>query len=406
MELQDALRKILEVQEPWYIVETEFHEKDKFVRVHITYRRGALFQCPVSGCNHNCKVHDSQYREFRHLDVCDYRCYIRLKLPRIHCPEHGVKTLKNYPFARSDSHFTYAFEQLILQECAYLPVLTVAKRLGESDKTLWRIFSHYVEKEKVHLDCSNVTRIGIDEKSVKKGHHYVSIFTDLDTGRVIFVTEGKDASVVARFYEYLFDHSGDPNFIKQVSIDMATGLKAGVEEFIPNAEIVYDRFHIKKELNKAVDQVRIQEAKENEELKGTKYLWLKNPVKLTDKQQSQLSDFLRDCATKTAKAYMLIPGFDQLWGVQENAVESLLKQWKEEAEQADLTPINRFIKTLKNHWSGIINAIKTKVTNAYAESLNSIFQLAKARARGFNNVNSFMNMVYFLGNKWDNIFIK
>jgi len=88
---------------------------------------------------------------------------------------------------------------------------------------------------------------------------------------------------------------------------------------------------------------------------------------------------------------------DKILGIisQSGVIDLLLKQWKKEA---DLKPINRFIKTLKNHWEGIVSAMKTKLTNAYAESLNSIFQLAKARASGFSNVDSFMNMVYFLGN--------
>jgi len=242
------------------------------------------------------------------------------------------------------------------------------------------------------------TRFGVDETSNKPGHSYTTIFTDLDTRNVIFVTQGKDKETFGAFYSEMYQHMGEPNNIKQISMDMSKSFISGKEEYFTNAEVVFDRFHIKKGLNEAIDTVRKQEVKTNEVLKETKYIWLKNEEKLTDKQKETLNMFLMDCSTCTAKAYSLKNGFDELWQVQNKAVEPLLEAWCNTAFKLDLQPMNKFIKTLKNHWKGVLNSITTKVTNAFAEGLNSIVQLVKSRARGYRNHDNFKNMIYLIGN--------
>ena len=157
-------------------------------------------------------------------------------------------------------------------------------------------------------------------------------------------------------------------------------------------------------MNDAVNKVRKHEVITNENLKKTKYIWLKNECNLTKKQSEKLKDFLNDATTNTDKAYTSKLEFDQLWNVQNNAVEPLLNNWMERASNLFLSPINTFVNTIKNHFDGVVNAMKSLDTNALAEGLNSLFQLAKSRARGFRNIDNFINMIYFLGNHFKFVF--
>jgi len=391
-----VLTKILQVSEPWIIQDIKVHHASKTVNVFIDFERGAKFPC--SKCNTLCKVHDSNYRVWRHLDICDYRCYLNIKIPRTTCKTDGVRVIEKHPFGRMSSHYSYKFEELILSRVRNVPVSALSREIGEPDNNLWRVFRNYILKALEKIDCSGTVRIGIDEKSSQRGHKYVTIFTDLETGNVIFVCEGKDESTLAQFYEKLFEMTGDPNFIKLICMDMSKSFISGQKEYFSWAEVVFDKFHIKKALNEAINKVRKQEVVCNETLKKTKYLWLKNPCNLTSKQESLLATFLRESSTNTAKAYTSKLEFDQLWSVQPNAVEPLLNEWMNRSEGLNLNPISAFVKTIKNHYQGVINGMKSFFTNAVSEGLNSVFQLAKFRARGFRNIDNFINMIYFLGN--------
>jgi transposase len=396
MEFLDALTKIVEVKLPWKINEVVLNEPTKSVNIFIEFEKGSKFECPV--CQQESPVYDSAYRVWRHLDICDYRCYLNIKIPRVTCKTHGTKVIQTIPFGRMDTHYSFKFEKMFLAKAKQMSVSAIASELGESDSNLWRVFHHYVEKEKKNIDCSETKIVGVDEKSFKKGHSYVSIFTDHDNGNVIFSTPGRDEKVFELFYSQLFEMISDPNYIEKLSMDMSKSYISGANHFFPHCEQIFDRFHIKKALNEKIDIIRRQEVKKNEKLKKTRYIWLKNQCNLTEKQKGQLDDFLKDTTNNLVKAYTLKIEFDQLWNVQQNAVEPLLDKWLDKAKSLNLQPVNDFIKTLLNHKTGILNSMKTFITNAVSEGLNSVFQLAKHRARGFRNINNFINMIYFLGN--------
>jgi transposase len=280
----------------------------------------------------------------------------------------------------------------------------ISAEIGEPDNNLWRVFRYYINNWKLQIDCSETYKVCVDEKSYQKGYKYVTIFSDLSTGNVMYVCEGRDESTFAQFYEKLFELTGDPNYIRQICMDMSKSYIAGQKEYFTSAKLLFDKFHIKKSLNDAVNKVRKHEVITNENLKKTKYIWLKNECNLTKKQSEKLKDFLNDATTNTAKAYTSKLEFDQLWNVQNNAVEPLLNNWMERASNLFLSPINTFVNTIKNHFDGVVNAMKSLDTNALAEGLNSLFQLAKSRARGFRNIDNFINMIYFLGNHFKFVF--
>jgi transposase len=397
MEFDKALSSILEIQKPWFIRELDVHKGTKSVNVYIDYEAGTTFKCP--NCEQDCKVHDSTYRVWRHLDIINYRCYLNIKIPRIRCDKHKVLVIDKIPWGRTTIHFTHLFEQEVMKLCAEMSMSAVAKYLGEIDTTMWSIFNYQIEKAKAtQLDLSKLKKICVDETATRRGHNYVTIFSDGESGDVAFVTDGRKQETFGMLYEQLFEHMGDPNNIEHFIMDMSKSYKAGCEQYFSHSEIIFDRFHIKMGLNKAIDKVRRSEAGHVEKLKKTKYLWLKNEWDLNEIETRMLKEFMEECNTNTVKAYSLKAGFDQLWSVQPRAVAALLEVWIEKAKQTYLEPIKIFINTIKNNYKGVVNSMKTGLSNAVAEGINSIVQLTKSRARGFRNLNNFINMIYMLGN--------
>lgn len=399
-EMQNAFRRVLKVISPWRIQEVKIYEKTRVVDVYIDYEDKSKFACIE--CGKICTVHDGSYRRWRYLDFFDYRCYLNIKVPRTKCETDGVRIISKTPWGRLGSHYSYLLEAKVMQLSAEMTMSGLSRYLGEPDSNLWRVFKFYVNKAILNqLDLSQVKRIAVDEKSQKRGHIYVSIFTDLDTGNVILVKEGRKKEVFSELKQWLIEKNGLPQNIELFSMDMSVSYKAGRAEYFPHSEEVFDRFHIKKALNEAVDSVRKQEAKHSDELKNTKYWWLKSPDKLTEYQKDKLNDFLRESTTKTAIAYQMKTGFDQLWQVHPNSAEPLLNNWLENTLKSGYEPFERFVKTVKNNFKGILKSIKTGINNAIAEGINSKIQMAKSRARGFRNMDNFKAMIYFLGNNFD-----
>ncbi len=188
--------------------------------------------------------------------------------------------------------------------CKEMPVAKVAALVGEHDTRVWRILHHHIDKARSKIDFSQVTRIGMDETSSKRGHHYISLFCDMDERNLLFATEGKDSATVEAFRTDFEAHNGDAKAVTQVSCDMSPAFIKGVTEQLPEAEITFDKFHVVKLLNEGVDAVRRAEIKENEVLKSTRYLWLKNTENLTTHQRVEF-DELSQLNLKTVRAYQI-----------------------------------------------------------------------------------------------------
>jgi transposase len=395
--LKNALSAILKIEEPWFIENIIIQDTNQVVDIFISFERGSRFPC--SECEKNYPVHDSNYKRIRHLDLMDYRCYLNVKVPRTNCITHGIKVITQIPWSRPGSHFSFSFESKIMQLVAHMAMSAIANYFGESDSTFWRVFNYYVNKSiKSDIKLKLVRRVCVDETAIKRGHSYTTIFTDFDTGQVIYVTEGRKKEVFEEFKNWLKLKGGQEENIKIFSMDMSKSYKAGQKEFFEDAKVIFDRFHIKKAVNEAVDKVRRLEAVENEELKKTKYIWLKNIQNLTKDQALKVNDFLHDSVLETVKAYRLKSEFDNIWNVQPLAVEATLKSWLERAKSVYLRPINYLIKTIQNNYQGIINSMKSNITNAVSEGINSKIQMAKSRARGFRNFENLKAIIYYLGN--------
>jgi transposase len=175
---------------------------------------------------------------------------------------------------------------------------------------------------------------------------------------------------------------------------MSPAFISGIESNFKNAAITFDRFHVMKLMNEAVDQVRREEQAHNSSLKRTRYIWLKNPENLTKKQSNELGS-LKDMHLKTSRAYDIKLSLRDFWYFRDpHLAQSYLKKWYFWATHSRLPLVIDKAKTFKDHWNGILNYINTKINNGVLEGLNSLIQAAKNSSRGFRSTKNFITTIY------------
>jgi transposase len=397
----DLFQMALGLTPPWVVESSQFNPDSKRLDIVLTFPRGSTFVCPQCG-EENLKVHDTVEKTWRHLNFFQHEAYLSAKVPRVRCSKCGAVRQVEVPWARPGSGFTLFFEAMIMTLAKAMPVNTVAQYVGEHDTKLWRVIHHYVDKGRDEADFSEVSEVGFDETSSKKGYQYVSLFVDLAGPRILFATEGKDASTITKFKEDLLAHGGKEENIAQMCCDMSPAFIKGVEENFPDAELTFDRFHIMKIINEAVDKVRREEQKTHPELVRSRYLWLKNPHNLTAKQAEKLEKLtLKKLHLKTSRAYQIKLSFQDVFKQPPDVAEQLLKKWYFWATHSRLQPIIDAARTIKRHWDGVLQWFKSAITNGILEGINSLIQAAKARARGYRTSKNLIAMIYLIGGKFD-----
>jgi len=318
-------------------------------------------------------------------------------MPRVSCQSCGIKQV-SVPWARPDSGFTLLFEALIMAMVQAMPVAVVARMVDEWDTRLWRIIHHYVEAARHRADHSGLTSVAFDETASRRGHNYVSLFVDLVRRRVLFVAEGKDAGTVDAFANDLAVHGGNPQAIAEVCIDMSPAFILGTAQSLPNAQITFDKFHLVKLINEAVDQVRRTEQKSHAELKKSRYLWLKNPHNLSERQRTQLGS-LAAANLKTGRAYRIRLAFQDLYVQPARNAEAFLKKWYWWATHSRLPPMIEAARMVKRHWDGILRWFHSRIANGIMEAINSLIQAAKAKARGYRSTRNLKAIIYLIAGK-------
>jgi transposase len=389
----------LGLQLPWQVREITFAPGESGrneLHLRIGFAPGSRFADPAGTL---CGVHDTVERRWQHLSFFEHTCYLHCAVPRIKTPDGKVVTVP-VPWARPGSGFTLLFEALALALIEReMPVNRVAELLRVNPQRIWTVFNHWIGQARQADDPSGITKLGIDETSTRKGHHYLTLGVDLDEGRVIHVTEGKGKETLQDIRQHLASKGVDPQQIQQASLDLSPSFIAGVKESFPTAQITFDRFHVVKLLNEAMDKVRKAERKEHEALKGHKYTFLKNQQNLSETKQQELAEMIRLYPT-LGEAYRLKVLFNDLWAMPDKpAAHAFLEQWCAEVEAARIPAFLKFAKTVRAHWHGIVHFVESRLSNGILEGINHKVQLAKRRARGFRNLDNFINMIYFLCGK-------
>ena len=401
MQPEELFGLALGIDHPWQVRSVVFSKELKRLDINIDFKRGATFPCPV--CGDLVPVHDTTEKTWRHMNFFQYETYLKARIPRVKCPKDGCGVkLVTVPWARSGSGFTLLFEALAMALAREMPIKIEAAHLGEHDTRIWRIVDHYVEEARARADFSEVTRLGVDETSAKRGHDYIALFHDMDEKRLLFATEGKDHATVKAFTEDFKDHNGCPENITSACIDMSKAFIKGIKEELPKAEITFDPFHLIQLMNKALGEVRAEEARLFPEvLKGSRYAFLKNPENLTEKQDETLVK-LCHYQLKTGRAYLIKLALQDVYFAPSRLdAEALLKSWYNWSIRSQIAQIKKVAKTVKEHWNGILAWFDSKLSNGFVEAINGLIQAAKRRARGYRTTKNLINMAYLIAGKLD-----
>lgn len=385
---------------PWLVEASRFDVEGERLDITINFAAGGRFACPACGAA-ECPAHDTEDKSWRHLNFFQHVCYLHARVPRVRCAQCGVKTVA-VPWARAGSGFTLLFEAFVMVLARQMPVAAVARLVGEHDTRLWRILQHYVDQARAARDDSQVKAVGADETRRRRGHVYVSVVVDMETHAVLYATEGKDATVLERAAADLKAHGGDPERVEELCCDMSPAFIKGAGEHFPAAQITFDKFHVMKIINEAVDQVRREERKDRPELKDSRYIWLLNPDKLKAWQADLLAWLVRPGLNlKTARAWYMRINFQEIFDAPAELAESLLRRWCTRALRSRLEPMREAVRTIRRHQDGILRWFQSRLTNGILEGINSLIQAAKAKARGYRSTRNLITMIYLIAGKLD-----
>jgi transposase len=401
---EDLFAAALGLKNPWTIAKVELEIAKGELNIEIDFAKGSEFEYidEETGEIGYYKAYDTSKKTWRHMNFFQYRCYLHARVPRVRISNGKIKQVKT-TWEGAVSGFTMLFEALIIQLVKVLPVHQISQMVGTYDAKIWNILHIYTEQYRQNSNFTEVKNIGIDETAARRGHDYVTLFVDLDEKKTLFVTEGKSNETIVEFAKDLGEHNGNAENIKNVSCDMSPAFIKGITENLPNAEIVFDKFHIVKLLNEAVDKVRKEEVKNNPLLKDTKFVFLKNQQNYTLKQKEKYQQIkMSKLNIKTFRAMQIRESFQQLYLTPDKEnFENLLKQWYWWATHSQIPEMREAAKTIKKHWTGVVNWAKKQITNAILEGFNSLFQAAKAKARGYKKTQTIKAIIYILTGKMD-----
>lgn len=381
----DFFRKLLRLKRPWKVERVSISQEGKEIDVWLEHRRRAEFACPE--CRRPLPIYDHvATRRWRHLDHGDCRTWLHARIPRVCCLEHGVRQAA-VPWALPGSRFTLPFERHVIDVLLETDVLGGARLLHLSWDEAWHLMERAVERGQQRKKRRVIPYLGVDEKAVARRHQYVTLVCDLKRGTVEYLAENREKASLDAYYASLSKRQLAG--IQAVAMDMWEPYIASTRSHVPNGErkIVFDRFHIMKHMNDAVDAVRKQENRllmdeDIDVLKGTKFLWLFGEENVPEKMVERFK-FVRELNLKTARAWAIKEALRELWSYRRKGwAELYWKQWYFWATHCRLKPVTKVARMIHEHLDNVLTYFDHRITNAVSEGLNSKIQTVKKTPTG------------------------
>jgi transposase len=373
------------------VVEDVCVENDE--RLVVSVRPAAREQDRCPHCRRRCPGYDlgDGRRRWRTLDVGTMLAYLEADAPRVSCKRHGV-VVAAVPWARHDSSFTRQFEDQV----AWLTVQASKTAVSQLMRVAWRTVGWICERVSDEALAtrdlfSGLTRIGVEEISIRKGQRYLTVVVDHDTGRLVWAGSGRDRASVLTFLDLL--GKDRCHQLKLVSCDMATWITGPVAARCPNASVCYDPFHLIKLSTDALDEVRREvwndarrqgQTQLAKELKGARFALWKNPGNLTERQQLELAR-VQQLNQRLYRAYLPAQQLREIDRVRFDHAVALLDAWLKWAQRSRLTPFVKLARTITDQRPGIEAAIRNGLSNARVEQVNTQIRLITRRAFGFHS---------------------
>jgi len=398
MKSEELLAQLLNFGEQWKVKDITINSAFKEIDIFLEYSKQTGV-CPITQVE--CKIYDfRESRRLRHLDLFEYKTYINVRLPRVINNKSQINTIE-LSWADNRVSYTYLFEKKVIETLQMGKNQTATSiYLDTTFDKVHTIMQRAVSRGLDRRNLDGIYALSIDEKSYGDGQRYVTILSDPINKCVLDIIDGRKTEDANELLNTTLS-SQQLGKIELVTMDMWEPFMIAVTETISGADIVHDKFHTSKYLNKAVDEVRKEEVKEQEILKNTKYIFLKDKTKWTEKQHLTFEE-INQINLTTSIAWHIKENFK---GLYEQGTKPLclkyFEKWYLDVLETKIKPMIKVADTMLNHLNGIINSAITPITNSIAENLNSQIQVIKSVARGFANVEGYRNSILFYNGKLD-----
>jgi transposase len=333
----------------------------------------------------------------RDLDAGKTRIYLEFEYRRVACPRCKAVKRETLAWLAGSARFTQRYEDHIGRLCREMTVSRVAELNNLSWDQVWRMEKEYMRRLlEQHPPSQSLRAIGADEISIRKGHRYAIVVADLVQKRPIWLgAEGRTEKDMGLFFDYIGPERSAT--IELAVMDMWKPFRRSTENYAPQAQIVYDKFHILRHLSDALDQVRRSEYKrvndkERRFIKGQRYTLLSNKANL-DVEGRQALALLLKANKRLHKAYLLKESFGQLWDYKHPAwARKFFESWKSQLRWQRLGPLEKFARMIDRHWDGIISYCQPehKVSLGFMEGLNNKIRVIQRRAYGIRDLEYLM----------------
>lgn len=390
-------RQILGLEKPWSVKKVDLDMAANRVVIVVEIDRSTKWFDPETF--ERATLHKWTERRWRHLDTCQFETIIEASVPSVKYRDGRIEEVA-VPWADRYQRFTKLMEQAVimwLQACGNVDKVAAAMRLDW--QTVNRIMEKAVERGLLRREDEPITKVGVDEKSFRRGHVYASILNDLDRNRVWDLVEGRSTRNAMELFETLSERQRAG--VEAVAMDMWAAFESAAAEILPDADIVHDKFHVSAHLNKAVDEVRREEHRElmaagDDTLKKSKYMWLKNFPDLRCEPSFQE---LYNANLKTSKVWRFKEAFAAFWDyIYRAPAEKFFEDWHRAVKRSKLEPLKKVADMLANRLWGLLNYLKHRITNAASEGMNSLVARVIANARGLRSFRTLrVRVLFFLG---------
>ena len=355
--------------------------------------------CPRCGKRHLVK-NGYRIRDFMGLPIGGKKVLVRMKVQRYKCRDCDYDQQERIPFATGSRSYTHRFAKYAVDLLRGMTLQDVSNHLGVSWDTVKEIHSTYLERHYSPPSLEGVENIGIDEFAVRKGHVYKTIVVDLDSGRVLYVGDGKGADALAKFWRKV-RRKGIR--IKHVATDLSAAFIASVMENCPEAVHVFDHFHVVKLMNEKLDDIRRKvysmekDVNKRKVLKGTRYLLLGNGADIFDKQHKSRLDNALAMNEPLSKAYYLKEQLRQIWMQPVKSMgEDVFDDWVRQAEQSKIPQLQKMAVTMRAYKTGILAWYDCHLSTGKVEGINNKIKVMKRNAYGFRDDKYFTLRLYAL----------
>lgn len=344
------------------------------------------------------RVYDSRRREWRHLDFAGMEVTLAYEQRRVDCRHCREVCVELVPWADARSGFTRDFED----QTAYLAQVTDRTTVCRLMRVSWRTVGRIIERVVARLGPADrldgLEYIGVDELSYRRHHEYITSVVDHVGAKVVWAKKGKSAATVDEFFKALGPERAAK--LKGVTMDMSKAYIEAVERGAPQAQIIFDRFHVQRAVQEAVDQVRRDQVRllagtdDGKALKKTRWALLKNPWNLTDREEDKLADLQR-LNRPLYRAYLLKESLAAIFDRKQVYVaRRKLLEWCTWAARSRLPPFKKVAAMIRSHLEGILAFIATGLSNGAIEGLNGKIRTITRRAYGFHSAASLISFIF------------